>query len=342
MTQLSICIPSNRKLIDSQRSLDSSIAFSAQRENCEISISDNSNDPDKFSKYSKLNRDNLIYSTCNFDESNNGKNAFEKTSGKFIGFMADDDFILALGPNQILNENKNVSGYRPNFATWEKDKGITRVTNFSITGKTARERIQCYVKNAKGNNNTLYSFFKRELVTDISNLCMLHPIKAGYYDWAMVLAYASNGEILADNSTLYVYDNHNWSGTNDDIASSIKRLLNKGGLDDRAPLFLNLLLAIDSFILITRKSSPLDNLEKLDAGMTAFVGYLNAFLRTFHSNKIQFTQSEINIITELSNTKDLSKLLTSALNVIEAYNPELITQYMDFYFISIGHKWGKF
>lgn len=256
--------------------------------------------------------------------------------------MADDDFLIALGPSQILKLDDNISGYRPNFAVWEKDLGITRVTNFSIIGKTAKERIQCYTKNSKGNNNTLYSFFKRELVIDIANLCAFHPVKSGYYDWAIVLAYASSGNIYTDNSTLYIYDNHNWSAAKNIVDSSIKNLLIKGGLDDRAPLFLNLLLAIDSFILIARRSSPIDNFEKLDAAMYSFAGYLNVFIRKFNLNKILFTQSEINAITQLSGTKGLSELLTSALNVLEAYNPELIIPYMEFYFISIDHKWGQF
>lgn len=342
MSQLSICIPSNRKLIDSQRSIDSALTFSSQRNNCEISVSDNSGDPEKFLKYSESNNRNLIYSTCDFNESNNGKNALDKSSGQFVGFMADDDFLIALGPQQNLVHDKSISGYRPNFAIWEKDLGITRTTNFNIIGKTAKERIQCYFKNSNGNNNTLYSFFRRDLAVDIGDLCAFHPIKAGYYDWAIVLAHASSGNIYSDNSTLYVYDNHNWSGSQNDINLSIKNLLKKGGLNDRAPLFLYLLLAIDSFILISRNTSPLEKFEALDAAMFAFAAYLKTFINAFNTNKSQFTQAEVATINKITETNGLSNLLTSTLNVLEVYNPSLIQPYLDFYFISTGKKWGEF
>ena len=341
MKNLSICIPSNRKLPDSQRSLDSALTFSSQRPDCEVSISDNSNDRAKFEKYSAINNQNIKYATCDFDEVNNWRNAAIKSTGKYIGIMADDDFLLALGPGKILEDGNNTIGHRPNFAVWEKDKGITHVTNFAIAGKTAKERVEIYFQKNNGSNNTLYSFFKRELVLEINHLCTFHPIKAGYYDWAVVLAYVSSGNIYPDNSSLYVYDNQNWSGSQAAINFAIKNLLNKGGLDYRAPLFLYLLLAIDSFILIYRNTSPVDKVEILDAAMFSFVTYINSFLSNFNKNKSLFSQPEVQAINNLSNSVGLSGLLLSALKVLEIYKPELVPKYIDFYSASIGEEWGN-
>ena len=344
MANLSICIPSHRNLIDSQRSIDSAINYSMQREGVEVSVSDNSNDQYKFSKYSSKSVTNLKYEfTPKLNESENWYNSAKNSTGEYLGFLADDDYIISIGPNSKYETNKNIVGYRPNFAIWENNKGIVGFTNFQISEKTAKDRVEAYFKNCKGNNNTLYSFIKRNVSLDINTLVMQHhPVKAGYYDWAIVLAYISSGMLLSDHSSLYVYDNCNWSGPQESVNDAIMKLMLKGGLDNRGHLFLPLLLAIDSFILIARKTSPADRTEVLEAASYAFQTYANNFLNSYNQNKSQFLPREIIAVNEMCETTGLSKLLLAALKVIQAYTPKIIDQYRELYEVSIGAEWGKF
>ena len=344
MTKLSICIPSHRNLINSQGSIDSAISYASQRKMVELCVSDNSGDNDKPLKYSAMQGDKLRYSLATgLNESQNWLNSANISTGSYIGFLADDDYLLALGPDTHYQLDNNIIGYRPNFAVWEKDRGIVRTNNFSIIENTARERVEAYFKNAKGNNNTLYSFIKRDLSLDINCLVMdHHPIKGGHYDWAIVLAYVSSGNLLPDHSTLYVYDNANWSGTQDEINNACKSLMKKGGISERGVLFLPLLLAIDSFILIARESSTISRVELLEAASLAFQGYANNFLQFYSLNKSQFFQKEIMAIEAMSKTTGLSNLLNSALKIIESFEPKIIDQYRIFYLASIGKEWAKF
>lgn len=342
--KLSICMPSHRSLIDSQGSIDSAITYSLQRKLAEVSISDNSGDESKSLKYSMNQSGMLKYSNTNgLNESENWFSAAYKSSGAYIGFLADDDYLLAVGPTIEYNLDKNIVGYRPNFAVWEEGRGIICTSTFSIQNKTAKERVASYFKNARGNNNTLYSFIQRDISLEINSLVMNHhPTKGGYYDWAIVLAYLSCGVLLPDHSSLYVYDNCNWSGTQDQVNSRIMGLMKKCGLSSRGLIFLPLMLAIDSFILIARESSPIDRVEVLEAASFAFQAYANNFLNFYSCNKSDFTEMEILTIETMINTRGLSNLLTAALKTIEAFEPKIIDQYKIFYLASIGKPWGKF
>jgi hypothetical protein len=344
MSNLSICIPSHRNLIDSQRSIDSAIDYSLQREGVEVSISDNSNDQYKSSKYSSKSIFNLKYEfTPKLNESENWYNSAKNSTGEYLGFLADDDYIISIGQNSEFETDKKIVGYRPNFAIWENERGIIGFTNFECSEITAKDRVASYFKNCKGNNNTLYSFIKRNISLDINTLVMQHhPVKSGYYDWAIVLAYISSGALLSDHSSLYVYDNCNWSGPQERINDAIMKLMLKGGLDTRGHLFLPLLLAVDSFILIARKTSPVDRAEVLEAASYAFQIYANHFINSYVHNPSQFLPQEIIAISEMRETTGLSKLLLAALKVIEAYTPQIVDQYKELYQASIGEAWGKF
>jgi hypothetical protein len=206
----------------------------------------------------------------------------------------------------------------------------------------SKSRIESYFNKCNGNNNTLYSFIKNNITSDIIDLCVLHPVKSGYYDWAIVLAYISSGVLIQDNSTIYVYDNRNWSGSQEKINETIEKLMIKGGLDNRGKLFINLLLAIDSYILIGRKSSPVDREQLFDAAQYSMFSYLNSFLKFYNENKIKYTAKEQREVEKIINSKTISELLKAILNLIGAYNEKLVENYIVFYKIALESNWGDF
>ena len=343
MIDLSICIPSNRKLIDCQGSIDSAIHYISQRKNSELQVSDNSADINKLNNYDINKSENFTYkNNNNLNEFQNWRNASLCAKGYYVGYMADDDYIHQIGKQQIYERDSKIVGYRPNFVVWEEERGIIKATNFSILENDSKSRVESYFNKNGGNNNTLYSFIRSNITSDITDLCLLHPIKSGYYDWAIVLAYISSGILIEDNSTVYVYDNRNWSGPQEKINQTVEKLMIKGGLDNRGKLFINLLLAIDSFILIGRKSSPVERVELYDAAQFSLFMYLNSFLKFHNENISIYTVKENRQIEKIINSKTIPELLNEILNLIGVYNGKLVDNYIVFYKVALEKKWGDF
>ena len=337
-------MPSNRDFKDSRRSIDSVVNFISQKQNFEFIVSDNSTDINKnnyYSNHSALNFKYLYDSTLN--ESENWFNSSKNSSGHYIGYIGDDDFLIPVGSSFVYDKNVLISGYRPNFVVWEESKGIVSGSNFPIDQVTAKDRVNAYFNNNKGNNNSLFSFIRSDISRSVSVACLNHPLRnAGYYDWAIVLAYVSSGLLLQDNSSIYIYDNRNWSGTNKDIESKIKSLFHRAGLDDRANLFLLLLLALDSFILIGRKSSPIDRHELFDAAQFSLITYTNSFFNFYQNNRNLYHHNEQIVINELHGLNQPLEIMNQLLKILESYNGSLIDPYLFFYSSTVELEWGSF
>jgi len=338
-------MPSNRDLNNSKRSIDSVINYISQNNNFEFTVSDNSNDINKKDKYSSNTFSNFNYLfNPNISESENWFNSSKNSTGHFIGFIGDDDYLISVGPSCKYEKGNKIIGYRPNFVVWEEGKGILKTTNFNINQLSAKDRVVSYFNNCNGNNNSLFSFIRSDISKSLSVLCKSsHPLKnSGYYDWAVVLAYVSSGFLLQDNSSVYIYDNRNWSGTTEDIDSKIKNLFKKDGLDDRGNLFLFLLLALDSFILIGRKSSPVDRHELFEAAQFTLVSYANAFFDFYLKNQQLYLHNEQLAINDLKNLSQPLDVMNQLLKILETYNESLIDPYLFFYRSSVELDWGYF
>jgi hypothetical protein len=294
--------------------------------------------------YSNQISQNFKYSyDPSLSEYENWSNSSKNSTAHYIGFIGDDDFLMPVGSNFLYDKSNFISGYRPNFIVWEENKGIVSGSNFSINQTFAKDRVNAYFNNAKGNNNSLFSFIRSDISKSVSHACINHPLRnAGYYDWAIVLAYISSGFLLQDNSTIYIYDNKNWSGSNKDIDSKIKSLFIKAGLDDRANLFIFLLLALDSFILIGRKSSPVDRNELFEAAQFSLISYTNAFFNFYQSNRNLFHSNEQIMINGLKDLNQPLAIMNQLLKILETYHERLIDPYLFFYRSTIEKEWGFF
>lgn len=346
MSNLSICIPSKRKLIDSKNSIESALHYINNSKNTEFHISDNSEDPAKKEYFDAIVNPNIHYKDSKgADAPLNWRNAISSASGDFIGILNDDDLLIKIDPTTSLDSSElvNCIGFRPNIAVWEKEKGIVRQTSFEIVGETALQRVQKYFQINQGNNNTIYSFMRKDILKDIHYLNFeANPTGGWYNDWAMVLGYVSSGNIFTDHSSLYIYDNHNWAGTSQEITARIESLFTGCGLIKRSIIFLPLFNAIDSFIFIGRKSTPISRQEALDAGIFALTLYLKSFIQSFQKNPDVFTEIEKNTIRILISSIGLREILNAVLEVINAHAPEATDKYRYFYTTALGCEWGYF
>ena len=160
----SICLPTKRNFLKSRKSVDSALMYLKNSTNTELLIADNSSDKEK-SDYLKNNDvKNLKYfNTDGFSQVQNSFICYENASGRFISSMGDDDFIFSNGIFDERNISQDIVGIRPSFAVWDKTIGIHGFSNFTIMSDDPIIRIKEYFVKAKGNNNTLYSFFDKKL-----------------------------------------------------------------------------------------------------------------------------------------------------------------------------------
>ncbi|MFA6395839.1 MAG: hypothetical protein WCW84_07720 [Sulfurimonas sp.] len=345
MLEHSICIASNRSLIQSKASLSSAIGY-VELTNSELIISDNSSEISKEIWCKNKISNKVKYLTLPGSNSReNNLNAYSNATGEYISWLHDDDFLVKLDPTFSMQKtaDKRCVGFRPSVALWDEHTGISKSTNFSIIGNTAKERVKEYFCLNGGNNTTFFSFMKREIILNITDLYTnSHPTIGTYCDWAVVLAYISSGNILHNPSSLYIYNNHNWSGDAAKIHAAIEKQFTDVGLQSRSQLFLPLLTGLDSFILICRETSPIARDEIYEAGIEALVMYLKSFLARYGQNKTLFTPNEQKTIEEMAVAVGIKNILNAALKVIDVHAPEIVEKYKLFYRVSIGCEWGDF
>ena len=340
---LTICMPSNRDLIDSRGSISSAINF-CDLTNSELIVSDNSNDIKKSNYWSNLNLNFLKYdSEAPSDSNNNWYNALSKSEGLYAGVLSDDDLILNIDhPVMEYNEiyNNNILGIKPIIQLWNGSVGAYNINNFNISDDTAKLRLISYLNNANGNNTTLYSFYNKKVFLDLLKLSLSHPTRGGYTDWAFVAGLVSSGKILVDSSKLLLYKNTNWFGTQEYINEQDRKLYEKAGLNERLYLFGKLLRALDSFIYVIRKNSPVTREEAIDAAFYIYEVNFKGFLNDIKINNINYNNFEKKISLKIDIASHIEEKLNLTLDVIESLDSELSKKYKIFYENALETEWG--
>lgn len=316
----SICIPSNRNLKLVQENIETTLHYVQSSNDIELVIADNSNDKSKESFLGNLKNDKFNYLISEFKKpTDNFFHCLNESKGKFVSNIGDDDKIIRLGDKKFENISDDVVGFRPSFVVYTKDYGVINFSNFSIIENSALLRINEYFKKNGGNNNTLYSFFKKNIVLDVQKLIQKHPFRnTGYFDWSIVLAYIAEGKIISDPSTVIFYDNTRWT-TTEQISSSITDLFINEDLNPKLADYLFMLLAIDSFILLARKNSRLDYQERFSTAFTIMNSYLDNFFKSI--NTIKFDATEINMINQMMSYSDFNNKFRVFLKIIDYLSP---------------------
>ena len=338
---LSVCIPSKRSLVDSKDSISAAIGF-CESSKAELQISDNSQDEQKKEFWNNINLNNFNYFSSNCKTSGeNWHNAAKNAKGSFIGMCSDDDLIINIS-NPDLNYSllpHDIAGIKPSINLWTKELGFYKENNFSITDETALERVISYSKLCSGNNTTLYSFFRSDLLKEVQEASIKNPIKSGTDDWSLVIALVASGKIILDTSKLYIYKNQNWIKQKQ-IIDEQKKLYRNINICDRALHFSKLFRALNGLTYITRKKSNIKRIQLLEAANYTFKKNVKYFLDYYYENKILFLQKEKEKINLLEIDNSIEKNMDLILEIIRIWDYHVADKYLDFYKNVTGNDWG--
>ncbi len=341
--ELSICIPSKRDFQNSKDSISAAIGF-CESSNSDLYISDSSQDNNKKVFWQNLKLKNFYYSSSNHRKpADNWHNAAKKASGMFIGMCSDDDLLLNITKPAIEYSMlpSDIIGIKPTIQLWSETHGIYNTNRFSLEQDTALERVKNYLSNCKGNNTTLYSFFRSHILQDLQEASLFHPIKAGCADWTLVLALVSSGKVVIDPSKLYIYKNYNWIGTKVDIDNEQKSLYRKVSVSERALYFSLLFRALEGLIYIIRKNSPLKRKEAIEAGEFVFQIYLELFQKEYFKNKDLYFPDEKKKIEDIKLNLNIKEKLDLVLTVIDTFDKEIARKFVTFFEKVTGNIWGN-
>lgn len=343
---ISIFIPSNRPLGSAWPSILSGLE-TAKVTGAEVIVSDNSGDAQKQEKLEAIAHSDSVslryIHSPGATESVNWRAAIDGTTGTFVAPLADDDFLSVIEPNsfKLAPISEDVVGIKPQIVLWTPDVGITRVNNFPLSGNTALERVQQYSQWAQGNNTTLFSFVRRDLVISLHEILRdWHPTYGNYIDWALVYAYVSSGRYVVNPNLQYVYVNQNWSGPTDLIEQRIVSQYTKVGLPAEAAYFALLLQGIDAFILIARRESPVPVRERLEAARWVLHLHRELFLQQYRASTSDWPPELEILVRRIAASGDTESLLNGMMRVLGEFGSELAQNYARFYHAVIGEPWG--
>ena len=342
---LSVCIPSNRKLLESKESISSCIGF-CEATSTELVVSDNSGDNIKSEFWGKLNLPNFKYLKSNekLNWSDNWLNGIKSCTEIFTSIVSDDDLIINLGqsPYNYNDLKEDIIAVKPIISLYNHNAGIYKINNFNIDATNATDRIMQYLKLASGNNSTYYSFYKTIELKNIYSLLQYHPTKGGYIDWAITISLIASGKIILDKTKLLIYKNTNWYGDEAYINNKVEELFLNCGLKKNSNRFERIFRALDCFILVMRTNSNLDYQEKLNAAVFLLELNIKFFQEYYKQNLNKFSEDEMKIINNLDQSDKITQKLENCLNIIANDNPFIEEKYKEFYLVSIEKKWGAF
>lgn len=336
----SIYIYSKKNLNSSLQNIESLFNFLRNNEDTEIIYSDNSKDEKKFNFFLKKNEKNFIYCKSPYSiDSLNYLDCIKKTRGEFICSLNEDNKISILSDASNHSDLKNVIGFRPNILN-VNENGIKEFSNFSIESKQPIDRIIEYSKKNKANNNTFLSFFKKEIVLPTMELTLkYHPFKeVGYFDWAIVLFYVTQGFIIQEKNLMII--NNNFTNLNSNLGNQPLKQddFSIAGFDEELNKYFLLLLAYDCYIYIIQNNSILDINIKKNIAENVMQNFLNQFLLGLKNNINLLNLEEVKIINKISTCKNINDYFLNLFSILELFAPGVAENYNDFLFYATGNK----
>jgi hypothetical protein len=334
MYKLSIYIPSHGSYLASLQTLQECYALSRTK-GIEVVVSDNSGDPSKSNAWLPKCDESFIYIVSSFkDATSNFANALNAASGQWVCLVGDDDQIVGLQGFSVneLADPENVAGYCPTMALYSEEHGIYRISNMSMPQSTSVERVGHYLRTNGGVNTTIFSCFRRDVITGLVRDVKLHPTNGAYLDWALMLAMASSGRILSIPKLLYVYNNRNWL-TAEKIEKNSRGSFSHVGLEEDNTQIISLHLALDSFTFINRMSCNLPAEDKLAAGEMALNSYFLSFCNILLDSKFSsmLHSNRLHLCRQLAGwAANTPQRIAALLIILEEWNPDLARKYIDF------------
>ncbi|WP_428426110.1 hypothetical protein [Pararhizobium sp.] len=330
MTQLTLCMPSNRDLQHSTAAIETALIYADKRD-CRLVVSDNSGDPQKRARYEN-SHPRLTYVVPDGDGGlQNMASALSKVETPFLMPMGDDDEIYGLDDKQPLDLSAlpgDVIGVRPQTFIWTNEKGVQQVDRFSVTADDAGSRLLEYNGKANGNNGLYYSAYRSDLFKGLFSLfSQAHPTHGGYCDWALSFAFCAAGKFLTDASTVYRYDLGRWASSSKLEAAKTSLYL-QAGLPDTAEHYSALLRFIDVHVFLI--GLPLSGAERRDAQTANARLALRTFLHEVAKTPDQYDPEVVYLAELTGQTPDLDTAFQISLLIIDRLQEGLAEKYVRF------------
>ena len=280
MTRATICIPSNRTLVDAVEPLWSAINYAAKAD-MRVVIADNSRDAEK-REYLSTAPSHVIYLPDTPEHGGaNLLSALRQAESEFVLVLGDDDFINFVDggtPFDFAGLAADVVGVKPQIELADGKGGVSAIDTFTIDAGDAAARVLEYTRKAGNANTTYYSFFRRSVLMGINEPFVTHhPLSPGYSDWAAVYALAASGRIVHDQQTVLRYDNSRWDNM-EAAGTSLDRFYGDAGLPPETRLYMSLLHFLDIYVLMFRQGSNLPPIEQYKAAYAAAMVFLKRLL----------------------------------------------------------------
>lgn len=335
---LSVLMPSNRDLAASRRSIETALRFCEKRDALLV-VSDNSGDPDKRRLLENASP-RLRYITPEREGSEaNLLNLCAAAETEFILMMGDDDELFVSPKDQpidLATVDPAHIGVRPMVAVTNSEGRVIRVKDFAILDDTPSARVMTYNANAKGDNATYYSIFRRRPFVELHRFFFAyHPLKGGYCDWALATTMFATGKMVYDPGTIYKYNHHRWD-RRDKIDERMQAIYEDAGLPPNADQFSLLLLYLDLMILALRRGSPLNEAEKDDLARNAGWPILENFCRRVAGAPETFTPETTAHCRRLAVPAGVEAQFDIAVELADQLLPGLATRYRAFHQVSLA------
>ncbi len=331
MPLLSICMPSNRDLSRSVKSIESALAY-AERVGAQLIISDNSGDPAKRA-FLEGRSFNLRYiASSDQDASANWMRALSSADTPFLLPMGDDDeirFVEGHVPIDLASLPDDVAGVRPTTEIWTQSGSVLKTETFTIDAPAADERLAEYNRKAEGNNSVYYSIFRTSLFVPLMRLFVdSHPTNGGYCDWAICLSLFTAGRMLHDPSLVYRYDLGRWADELDEMQASQYR---KVGLPEHTADFFTFLMFLDLHIFSLRRSLPLAPEERRRVFMMNCRVLLSDFLRQVRQSPEKYDETVTYIAGLIAEEQDIDSIVQLSVLLTDFIQPGLKDRYIRFF-----------
>ncbi|MBP1857219.1 glycosyltransferase family protein [Rhizobium herbae] len=333
MTQLSICMPSNRPWSKSRGSIESALAY-AERTGARLIVSDNSRDPEKRAHLQNLSPNLRYWDSPSDDASGNWMEALSLADTPFVLPMGDDDeihFSEGETPIDLSALPDDVVGVRPQTQIWTADAGVCRTECFTIEGRLPQERLLEFSQKAMGNNSIYYSIYRSSIFVPLLRFfTQAHPTNGGYCDWSHSFALLTAGKMLHDPSLIYRYDLGAWT-TAESIAAMASKLYEKAGLPADSEKFANLLRFLDVHIFTLRPSLSLTPAER--GGVLLMNGRLALapFLRNVQTNAGDYDEVVHYLAELIGQEQDIQSIFHLAVLMTDCIKPGLKDGYVRFF-----------
>ena len=192
-------------------------------------VSDNSGDEEKTKSALEIFESEYINSPFN-EAIGNWSYGLGHVDTPFVGFMADDDWLLTLPSTLPDTLPEDYVGISPVMLISSPDRGIIGTRSYSLIQSDIEQRLTEFDKQSSGLNALLYGYWQTELFQNIFEVNETHPCPAGYQDWVMVTAMVAEGKIMPTEAVMYNYKNDNWFGPKPLIDQEFERLLVRSDL----------------------------------------------------------------------------------------------------------------